>query len=164
MSVNVYTSGEPRPGSGADRRRAPAAPLWLGAAGLVPFVLCTVALWLSDASHEAMVWRLLIGYGAVILSFVGALHWAFAMRATNGTDRRSWILYGWSVIPALIGWIALSVGPPVVAALMLITGFAIQYLFDLCHGHALELPRWFVPLRGVLSTVAVICLGVAGLS
>jgi hypothetical protein len=136
----------------------------LGAAGLLPFVLCTTALFFSDAHREAMVWRVLIGYGAIILSFVGALHWAFAMRATNGADRRSWLLYGWSVIPALIGWIALSVGPPVVSVSILIAGFASQYLFDLRHGHGLDLPRWFVPLRGVLSTVAVICLGVAGLS
>lgn len=160
MSASVSSSVEPRPGA----RLAPSAPLWLGAAGLLPFFSCAAVLWFGDSSLEAFVWRLLIGYGAVILSFIGALHWAFAMRATNGADRRSWALYGWSVVPALIGWVALSVRPPVVAVLTLIAGFAVQYLFDLRHRHALDLPGWFVPLRGVLSFVAVICLGVAALS
>jgi hypothetical protein len=35
---------------------------------------------------------------------------------------------------------------------------------DLRHRHALDLPRWLVPLRGVLSAVAVTCLGGAALS
>ena len=82
----------------------------------------------------------------------------------DGTDRRSWVLYGWSVVPALIGWAASSVGTPLVAVLTLIAGLAVQYFFDLRRGGDLDLPRWFVPLRGVLSLLAVICLGVAGLS
>ncbi|MDD2875189.1 MAG: DUF3429 domain-containing protein [Azoarcus sp.] len=54
----------------------PRTVAWLGYGGRLPFVLLTVLLGVgvdgADFFREA-----LIGYGAVILSFVGALHWEF---------------------------------------------------------------------------------------
>jgi len=45
----------------------PTAPLSLGLAGLVPFIACTGALFVTDVSGQETVWRYLIAYGAVIL-------------------------------------------------------------------------------------------------
>ena len=143
---------------------APTAPLSLGLAGLLPFIACTGALFVTDASGQETVWRYLIAYGAVIVSFVGALHWAFAMGNTDGNERMGWILYGWSVVPALLGWLALGVRSHIAAVFILIVGFVLQFLFDARHSRYLHLPRWFLPLRGLLSSVAVLCLAIAGAS
>jgi len=143
---------------------APPAPLLLGLAGLIPFVVCTGALFVTDAAAQELIWRLLIGYGSVIVSFVGALHWAFAMGNTDGADRMGWILYGWSVVPALLGWLALGLRSHTAAVLVLIVGFVLQFLFDSRQSRFLHLPRWFLRLRGLLSSVAVLCLAIAGAS
>ena len=49
----------------------------LGYGGLIPFA-ALAALALGSSQSAAWI-HALIAYGAVILSFVGALHWAFGM-------------------------------------------------------------------------------------
>lgn len=48
-------------------------PRWLGAAGLLPYFGLAALSWLPGVP-QSMVTQALLGYGAVILSFVGALH------------------------------------------------------------------------------------------
>ena len=55
----------------------PASMAWLGYGGLLPFVGLAV-LMAADAPRQALWSQALVAYGAVILGFVGALHWAFA--------------------------------------------------------------------------------------
>src|SRR5574343_334504 len=51
---------------------------WLGYGGLLPFLLLGPASLLDH--HHSVLWSdALYGYGAIILSFVGALHWGLAM-------------------------------------------------------------------------------------
>ena len=50
----------------------------LGYGGLLPFAALALLLVLGDV-HRALWWQALLASGAVILSFVGALHWGFAM-------------------------------------------------------------------------------------
>ena len=86
--------------------KRPASTTWLGYGGLLPFVGLAV-LMAIDAQRQELWSRALIAYGAVILSFVGALHWAFAMvlPGLSSTQRRNrWI---WSTVPALLAWPAL---------------------------------------------------------
>ena len=56
----------------------------LGYLGLLPFVVPTLLLG-YDAPHTALWLHFLMTYAAVILSFVGALHWAFAMTLADLT-------------------------------------------------------------------------------
>ena len=56
----------------------PRSAAWLGFGGLLPFI--GLALTAFVDRHHGIVWAdALVAYGAVILSFVGALHWGFAM-------------------------------------------------------------------------------------
>ena len=56
----------------------PPAVTWLGYGGLLPFVGTALTFFLDR--HHGSVWlHMALAYGAVILSFVGALHWGFAM-------------------------------------------------------------------------------------
>ena len=68
-SAQPLTSPPPAP--------IPGPVAWLGYGGLLPFG--ALALLLLDGARSALWWPALLAYGAVILSFVGALHWGFAM-------------------------------------------------------------------------------------
>jgi hypothetical protein len=104
----------------------------------------------------------LFNYGAVILSFVGALYWGFAMQ-TPGLARDLTIrLYAWSILPALIAWLALSIGCPPITAGLLIAGFGAQWFLDTRVAVLLGLPSWYLPLRTHLTGVAIGSLAVGG--
>jgi hypothetical protein len=130
---------------------------WLGYGGLLPFIALTLASVL-DQSH-ALIWSdALYAYGAIILSFVGALHWGFAMSLPGLSGQQRSAAFLWSVVPALLAWPALLL-PPVLAAPLLIAGFIANYLRDRLLGRQTDLPGWYLPLRFRLSSVGCICLG-----
>ena len=136
----------------------PAVVAWLGYGGLLPFVSLALA-GLVDRAHGPLWGDALFAYGAIILSFVGALHWGFAMTLSGLSDSQRSAAFVWSVVQALISWPALLM-PPVVAAALLISGFIANYLRDRYLGRQVELPPWYLPLRFRLSSVACICLGI----
>ena len=68
----------------------PIWPRWLGAGGALPFLILGVLSWV-DWQAQAQVQFAVLAYGACILSFVGALHWGFAMTA-NGLDEAQQIV------------------------------------------------------------------------
>lgn len=133
----------------------PRAVAWLGYGGLLPFIGLALAVLLQV--QEDLARAALVGYGAVILSFVGALHWGFAMMAPGLEVAERTRLFAWSTVPALAAWPALLVSPPM-GALILVAGFAAHYLQDrrLARRHAL--PAWYLPLRLQLSSVACLSL------
>ena len=147
-----------------DRNRLETAPIshrpltvaWLGYGGLLPFVGTALACFF-DPHHGGMWLQTLLTYGAVILSFVGALHWGFAMVHPAAAGPVANKLFFWSVVPSLLGWVALLVEPAVGTAL-LITGFLAHYGQDLRLNRILPLPFWYLPLRLQLTAVACLCL------
>ncbi len=145
--------------------RIPDAARWLGLGGLIPFVALAVAALLDGG--RAILWtQALMAYGAIILSFVGALHWAFAMTVDGLSDAERSGRFIWSVMPPLIGWAALIMMAfqPLTAVAMLIVGFWIHYLQDRILARRAELPAWYLPLRFGLTTVASLCILVGGLT
>ncbi|MBL8380968.1 MAG: DUF3429 domain-containing protein [Burkholderiales bacterium] len=137
-------------------RTAPSTVVWLGYGGLAPFVALTLMLVLDP--QRAPMWSdALAGYGAVILSFVGALHWGFAMTAAGLDGAQRTRAFVWSVVPALMAWPA-TVLPGPYASAILLPGFGLHLVEDHRQaGHAI-LPAWYLPLRWRLTIVAGICL------
>jgi len=128
----------------------------LGYGGLLPFIATALGSVLDD-SH-AMIWLdALQAYGAVILSFVGALHWGFAMLATDLDDAERDARYLWSVIPALLAWPALLLSGTLASTLLLL-GFLHHYWQDRRLAQRCTLPAWYLPLRRRLTGVACLCL------
>jgi hypothetical protein len=128
----------------------------LGYGGLLPFIATALGGALDD-SHAAIWLDALHAYGAVILSFVGALHWGFAMLATDLDDGERDARYLWSVIPALLAWPALLLSGGLAGALLL-AGFLLHYWQDRRLVRRCPLPAWYLPLRGRLTGVACLCL------
>lgn len=128
----------------------------LGYGGLLPFIATALGSVL-DGAHAALWLDALQAYGAVILSFVGALHWGFAMLATDLDDAERDARYLWSVIPALLAWPALLLSGGLASALLLV-GFLLHYWQDRRLVRHCALPAWYLPLRGRLTGVACLCL------
>lgn len=128
----------------------------LGYGGAIPFVALaaahSLALYFPLVSPAA----LLIGYGAVILSFVGALGWGSHLRDEQIEPSK----YIWSIVPALIGWFALM-APLQMAASMIIIGLLTCWWVDRAHIKKGVWPKWMGRLRTHLTVLA--CLSLSAL-
>jgi hypothetical protein len=137
-------------------RDLPAHVAWLGYGGLLPFaglsILTVVDPYRAPAWSDA-----LVGYGAVILSFVGALHWGFAMNAPRLDPTRRRRAFIWSVVPALLAWPAIVLSGST-ASLLLVLGFALHLVQDRRLAGPAELPAWYLPMRWRLTAFASLCL------
>ena len=139
----------------------PLAPLVLGFGGLLPFVALVLLAAFSAPPWNSVWLNALAYYGAVILSFVGALHWSHALRR-GAQGASAWWQYGFSVLPALVAWCSLL--------LPLWTGLRIQavalalcLVADRTMTTGDPLPAWFMQLRAVLTVVAACALAAASL-
>jgi len=131
----------------------------LGYAGLIPFITFSTGCWVP-LPYVTDALSVLIAYAAVILSFMGAIHWGVAMSAT-GKKRSQYLVI--SVVPALAAWMALIISAiPALAILLL--GFIALYLYDSAVAESLGLPAWYVPMRGTLTLVVTLCLAAASFS
>jgi Protein of unknown function (DUF3429) len=115
----------------------------LTAAGMLPFLFLGAVVLLHPLDAPVAV-QLLISYGAVVLSFTGAVHWGFALRDTahpvgGGTlppavlgAERQLLMFG--VVPAIIGWVALAVAlhfaAPALALFLLLVGFFLTIVIE----------------------------------
>jgi len=143
----------------------PFSARWLGFGGLLPFVALALAT-LFDPARAALWNQALMAYGAIILSFVGALHWAFAMTAGGLSESERTGRFVWSVMPALIAWAALLLltVSVLVAALTLLTGFWLHYQQDRMLARRADLPSWYLPLRLALTSVASVFIALAAVA
>jgi hypothetical protein len=84
----------------------------LGYGGLIPFVSLAAALWVQSpvdgSAGGPLVRAALLGYGATIASFLGAIHWGLVLRDGPSQPVPSLL---WGVVPSLLAWLALLLGP-----------------------------------------------------
>jgi len=143
----------------------PTLPKFLGFAGAIPFLALSpysvealqMGSWVDKAAHAQVV------YGAIICTFLGAVHWGSAMstmsvaksgKAAAAMNER----YMWSIVPSLAAWpiVFMELGPGSLAAALLL---GICYLSDRSYARLGSLPPWYMTLRGWLTLLAVMgCL------
>ena len=126
-------------------------PAWLfGLAGLIPFFALAGLAVAGPAQWRIVAQVLLTQYGALIVSFVGALHWGYAVqREAKGAE--AWARYGFSVIPALWAMLALQFSLPT-GMQMLAAALVVCLLADMAFYRWAPLPPWFFRLRLILTT------------
>ena len=125
----------------------------IGYCGLVPFV--GLSLWYAmteDAARAGFILNALTAYAAIILSFVGAIHWGRSLHEPHMV--KSNLLQIISIIPVLLSWAAMLV-PPEAGLLVLIIGFSLIYLFDRIQYRELY---WMQKIRFNLSMGAIFTL------
>lgn len=142
--------------------KPPPLAVGLGIAGLIPFISAALGLWVTPDAWRELVMNELLNYAAVILAFMGAIHWGLAMRADE-TSAQAPVQLGLSVIPPLLGWVALSL-PLDLALPVFFVAFGGLYFADIWavnHGLA---PVWYPALRKPLSVVVIASLLIAWLA
>jgi hypothetical protein len=147
----------------------------LTVAGLIPF-LVPALLVLLDPVDTPIAVQVLISYGAVILSFIGAVHWGFALRDTAhprpgalsgstmtpamlGYERQ---LLTFGVLPALLGWVALLAmihfNLPALSVFLLLVGFFLTVVAEtIGKGRGLVAGNYLI-LRWSVSIVVMLVL------
>lgn len=130
----------------------------LGHAGLLPFVAGAALVWLVRPEVNPFVAQALAAYAALIVSFLGGIHWGLAMRA----DPPAPALLGWGVVPSLVAWPALLMRADaalVLHGLMLLACYAVDRRLYPPQG-----AQGWLTLRFRLSAVAALScfIGAAG--
>lgn len=130
----------------------------LGYGGLIPFIGLALINYFkvipTDIAQSGLLY-----YAAIILSFIAALHWGFAMFLQSLSESQRNIRYIWSVIPPLAVWFSILLDPASFA-LILIIGYLANLWQDILLKKivANEIPPWYLPLRIQLTFVAVLCI------
>jgi hypothetical protein len=75
----------------------------LAYSGGLPFVLLAILLWLVDEDLHPFVSIALAAYGAVIVSFLGGIHWGIAFIKNTEYQRLHLI---WGITLSLLAWLA----------------------------------------------------------
>ena len=130
----------------------------LGHLGLLPFVGGAALVWVVNAEAQPYATLALAGYAAVIVSFLGGIHWGVAFRQTAPAAS----LFIWGVLPSLVAWLAVMMPASaglVVQGVMLVACYAVDRRVYPQQG----LAHWLT-LRFRLSAVAALScfLGAAG--
>jgi hypothetical protein len=133
----------------------------LGYGGLLPFVAAVLGIALLDGELRAFAARSLLAYGAVILSFLGAVHWGLLL-ARPVSDAPPRLLAG--VLPALAGWVALLL-PQRYGLALLVVAFGAFWLYEHRVLGARLLPESYLGLRRnlTLGVCALLTLGLVAL-
>jgi hypothetical protein len=124
----------------------------LGYGGLLPFLGLALASYLAAPEYQAVLLSALRGYGATILSFLGAIHWGLTMRATTTPSPR---MLAWGVLPSLVAWVALLL-PAASGLLLLAASLWACLAVDSRVYPRLGLNGW-LPMRVVLTALASLC-------
>ena len=129
----------------------------LGYGGAIPFLCGAIAANQQMAILGLAPAHFLLSYGAVILSFLGGLHWGRVITSPNANRRSdsAWLI--WSVCPSLLGWVALLL-PIKTGAVVLSLCFLAVLLVDQKLFRKQIWPFWMRPLRLHLSLIAVASL------
>ena len=138
-------------------KSAPAAVKYLSYAGLIPFIAALAGLFiLADAPHDLAL-RALLAYAAVILSFVGAVHWGYLLHA--GPDHAPRLL-GLSTLPNLTAWVSLLLADRI-ALFVLTLAFPLLLLYEKASALNGILPGWYMTMRARLTGIVTATLVIA---
>jgi len=104
----------------------------LGYAGLIPFIGLAFIVQLADSPNDLIALESLVAYGAVIVSFLGALHWGACFKIIGTSTQNRWLdhsVWIWGIMPALIAWLAIHIFIPL-ALLLLAATLIVQRAID----------------------------------
>lgn len=133
--------------------------LRLGYGGLIPFLALPVLMWLVRADLQPFVAICLTGYAALVISFLGGLHWGIGFKLGDAAPQ---LHFYWGVASTLLAWVAVLMpayaGLPLLALLLLGC-----YLVDRQTWPAAGLAAWLTWRFRLTVVAAISCLlGAAG--
>ena len=148
-------------------KKLPFLAVVLMLAGVLPFVVCSAGIVFFDSGVPVpKLLMMLVTYGAVSLSFMGAVHWGQALQTDRlimpaGADEVDNLRLALGVVPALIGWVAAYLAyawAPLAGVAVLVVAFA---LMALCERNAWRrgwLPAGYMGVRWIVTALTECCL------
>ncbi|MGE0484424.1 MAG: DUF3429 domain-containing protein [Gammaproteobacteria bacterium] len=136
----------------------PAVAAWLGGLGALPFVALALLMAVGPAGFATSAAPALVAYGAVILSFLGGIQWGLAVAVPRAGAALRPARLVVSVLPSLVGWIALLLPTPAAAMVVLAVAFLAVLVVDTRAWQRGETPPWYPRLRWPLTLVVGACL------
>ena len=140
------------------KMNVPSSAAWLGGLGALPFIALAGAAPYLDSAHRMFVVHALGACGAIILSFLGGVHWGLAI-VSGGNDHhpalRNRLVI--SIIPSLAAWVALLV-PETTGLLILAAALAAMLWVDIRATQLGYAPPWYPKIRIPLTCVVVATL------
>lgn len=140
------------------RADIPPVANWLGAAGVLPFVIGAIGSHVETGLIAPHAMNALLIYAAVIVSFMAGCQWGGWV--ANAKQDFAGLRLIASVVPALVAWPALLLPPPA-ALLMLAGAFVAVYVADVLWFMAGWWPRWYLKLRTALTAAVIGSLALA---
>lgn len=140
--------------------RLPFLAILLGAAGLLPFLLTGLGAVSAEPAAARAAADMLIVYAAIVLAFLGAVHWGLTLATEHDPAERPRLLLG--VVPSIAAWLAAGMGLWVgnrLLALMLLAAIfigtaAVEWK---AHGRG-WVPGGYIALRLALTVIVVMVL------
>jgi hypothetical protein len=115
----------------------------LGHAGLIPFVVGALFAWLiTHQEAHAFAVDGLAKYAALIISFLGGIHWGLGMRQTVPSP----VPFAWAVTASLLAWVSVlmpAYAGLVVQGVLLIACYVVDRKHYRAHGAAAWLTMRF---------------------
>jgi hypothetical protein len=148
----------------------PISAILLSILGLAPFIGCGLAALGPEATSADRMLTALIAWGALMLAFVGGVHWGMVLREPDtatpaltgdkpGIGRHARI--GLAVLPPILAWMALLlplVAAPWLALLLLIAAYIAALVAEHHAADRLALPTRYLWLRWGFTVIAVAML------
>jgi hypothetical protein len=139
-------------------KRLPSLAYLLGAAGLIPFIGCALVA-VTKGEWQATGMFALLAYGAVILGFLGGVHWGFALAPGDQGSQRARL--AWGIAPSLVGWAALllaQTASPELGLALLVVGLLGTVAIEVRWARRDLMPSGYMALRWALSVVVLLTL------
>ncbi len=129
----------------------------LGYAGLLPFIILLLVSIAGSGSVNDKAAESMLFYAAMILTFLGAVHWGcvLAVAGDNAADQKRLC---WAVTPSLIAWVALMFTQQF-TIVVLILSFVLCWWVDKRFYSQSKL-AWYMTMRSHLTVVVVASLGI----
>lgn len=159
MKSNVPSEDIPAPSDLATPSTTiPQAALWLTAAGFIPFSALSLASLLAPVPIQPQIGIALLLYGAIILSFLGGIHWGVEMaRSAQSARSPTLTTLAISTGPSLIAWASLALPHPF-QSVGLGIGFLLILAYDLHCRKTERVPVWYPKLRIPVTLAVLVAL------
>ncbi len=138
-------------------KTVPPMALMLGLAGLLPFLLGGIGVWLTVLGDLRFALPLIVvAYAALIASFLGGVRWGAAMQNAMSLDAAREKLPRYLVMaitPSLVALVGFMLPLPQ-AFILFITLYTAQAVLDVMAVDNNDLAAWYTPLRLLLTIIA----------
>lgn len=134
----------------------PRSALWLGLAGLLPFISGGMGVWVSALGDIRFALPLIVlAYGCLIAAFLGGVRWGAAMQNHEADHLPGQLII--AIMPTLMALVAFMLPLPQAFTLLIVL-FVAQGVLDLTAVQQGRLADWYAPLRILLTALAALSM------